>query len=317
MSCSKKNGIYFSVVIPLYNKGPHIERCISSVLNQTYKDFELVVVDDGSTDDGLSRLEKYSDPRICLYRKRNGGAASARNHGIRKAKGEYIAFLDADDEWDEKHLETISLLNAAVPNAVYLGTAYQRVSNGVVIRTIQLDNDEKFRVIDDYIDAFSKTMPLSHSSSTVIKKDVLLSIGGFPTEPRYFEDWNVWLKAAMLGTVAYSSKITATLHTDAVNRSANDYTAEKRLFSLKHLVASLEEFSTNKNVATVNYGIIIAKMLEDFLKGCILSKQLRLIDNCKNDEIFKYLGIKQRLLYLSRLNRILRKGYFLKNKISK
>ena len=89
--------IFFSIIIPLYNKAKYIENTIQSVLKQTFKNFEVIVVDDGSTDDGPEKVGLISDCRIRLIRKENGGVSSARNRGIAEARGENIAFLDADD----------------------------------------------------------------------------------------------------------------------------------------------------------------------------------------------------------------------------
>ena len=87
-----------SVIIPLYNGAAYIERSIHSVLNQTFQEFEIVVVDDGSTDDGPQRVTAFHLPHIRLIRKANGGVSAARNTGIREARYGLIAFLDADDE---------------------------------------------------------------------------------------------------------------------------------------------------------------------------------------------------------------------------
>ncbi len=91
------NEALFSVIIPLYNKEKNITQTIASVLSQSYKDFELVIVDDGSTDNSAGIVQSINDPRIKLFRKENGGVSSARNYGIEKASGEWILFLDADD----------------------------------------------------------------------------------------------------------------------------------------------------------------------------------------------------------------------------
>ena len=95
-----------SVIIPLYNKEKQIAHTLRSVLNQTYQDFEVVIVNDGSTDCSVSEVEKVGDSRIRLVHQKNGGVSAARNKGIEEAKYELLAFLDADDEWKLEYLET-------------------------------------------------------------------------------------------------------------------------------------------------------------------------------------------------------------------
>ncbi len=100
------------MIIPVYNGESFIEETINSVLNQTFKDFELIIVNDGSTDNTLSILAQFEDERISLYSKKNEGVSIARNFGFLKSKSKYIAFLDADDLWDEERLQlTIQFLD--------------------------------------------------------------------------------------------------------------------------------------------------------------------------------------------------------------
>lgn len=109
-----------SVVIPLYNKEKYIERALSSVLSQTYPPSEIIVVDDGSTDEGPERVLKFNDSRITLIRQENKGPGAARNAGLALARGKYIAFLDADDEW--------------LPNFLYKGISFlENVNHGVAV----------------------------------------------------------------------------------------------------------------------------------------------------------------------------------------
>ena len=88
-----------SVIVPVYNVREYIDRCVTSILQQTYKQFEILLIDDGSTDGSEKRCDNYkeSDERIRVYHKKNGGLSDARNCGIQKAKGEYLTFIDADD----------------------------------------------------------------------------------------------------------------------------------------------------------------------------------------------------------------------------
>src|SRR5690606_11857402 len=97
----------FSIVIPLYNKEQSVTNTLQSVLNQTYTEFEVVIVNDGSTDNSVEKVEAFNDPRIRLIHQANAGVSAARNKGIEEAKFEWIAFLDADDLWMENHLSTL------------------------------------------------------------------------------------------------------------------------------------------------------------------------------------------------------------------
>ena len=113
-----------SVVIPLFNKQDSIRSTIESVLAQSFRDFELIVVDDGSTDGSVDVVKAINDPRIRLIEKQNGGVSSARNEGIRNASYEYVAFLDGDDLWDSDYLREIVHLIEVFPEAGILGTSY-------------------------------------------------------------------------------------------------------------------------------------------------------------------------------------------------
>ena len=119
-----------SVVVPLFNKADCVERAIRSVLGQTVPCGEIIVVDDGSTDDGYRVVEAIEDSRVKLFRQDNQGPSSARNKGVAEAQGELVAFLDADDEWRPSFLETIVNLRAEYPEAGAYATAYQILEPG-------------------------------------------------------------------------------------------------------------------------------------------------------------------------------------------
>jgi glycosyltransferase involved in cell wall biosynthesis len=116
-----------TVVIPLYNGAQFITRSVKSVLGQTYPDFELIVVDDGSKDGGGELVREFKDSRLRLIRQVNAGVSAARNKGIKEGKGRYFAFLDADDEWDVGFLAAAIQLAVAFPRAGIYGTGYRMV----------------------------------------------------------------------------------------------------------------------------------------------------------------------------------------------
>jgi len=114
-----------SVIVPLYNKAPYVRRALDSVAAQTFGDFELIVVDDGSTDEGASVVESFGDGRVRLIRQENTGPGAARNRGINEARGEVLAFLDADDEWLPTYLEEgLRALDAAGPSVAAATCGY-------------------------------------------------------------------------------------------------------------------------------------------------------------------------------------------------
>jgi len=167
----------FSVVIPLYNKDKHITRAINSVLNQSYRKFEIIVVDDGSTDSGVIEVKKINDSRIRLVQQINLGVSSARNKGISLAKYNFVGFLDADDAWKPDFLETIYFLIKKYPEAGAYATAYEIInmkSERVLPRSIldmPQDWEGKFDDLSDLCEVIY--LPRTEGiSTTKIKKDL-------------------------------------------------------------------------------------------------------------------------------------------------
>lgn len=166
----------FTVVIPLYNKERHISRAIASVLNQTHRDLELIVVDDGSTDRGVSKVEMIKDPRIRIIKQENSGVSAARNRGITEASSEFIAFLDADDAWKPNFLEVIQSLIEDYPEAGAYGTGYEfsyQSSKRVLPNSILSFEKDWHGLVDDYFRA-AMSSPLLSASSVVIPKSYLI-----------------------------------------------------------------------------------------------------------------------------------------------
>lgn len=215
--------VNFSVIIPLYNKAPHIKRTISSVLEQTYVNFELIVVDDGSTDNSFEIVKKITDNRVRLIQQKNSGVSAARNRGIAEAKYELITFLDADDEWTSNLLETFVWMNEKYPQAGMIGSSYWIVDTDGEKKIPKFYNvPQKDGIIENYFKAAIKKNPTS-SSSVMTHKEVFNKLGGFPLNLKRGEDSFMWSKIALHYPVAFIDKPLAINYQNAVNRaSGND-----------------------------------------------------------------------------------------------
>lgn len=198
-----------SVVIPLYNKADKIERTLKSVFAQTFTDYEIIIVDDGSTDNSSEIVEKFNDARILLIRQKNAGVSAARNRGICEAKGEYIAFLDADDEWLPEYLEEVNSLREEFPycNAIAINYIHRYQTGKVIptiIRGINWKGDRG--ILDNYFEVASQSHPPIWTSAVSVRKDALKSVGGFPEEIKAGEDLLTWARLACRNKIAYSRR---------------------------------------------------------------------------------------------------------------
>lgn len=193
-----------SVIIPLYNKEREIAKAIDSVLNQSFRNFELLIIDDGSTDNSSSIAQNFKDERIQYYSKINGGVSSARNYGIKKAKYELIAFLDGDDWWSPDFLSVLTDLNNKYPDAGLWAGQYEQVNKKNELITLN-----RFpKIIEGYFYLYEHLFAV-WSSSILIKKSVFEECGYFDEELTHGEDTDMWIRIAMKHKVCYTNKIIA------------------------------------------------------------------------------------------------------------
>ena len=208
----------FSVIIPIYNKAAYIEKSILSVLNQTYTDFELIIINDGSTDHSLAlllELQAEHNHSFIVLNQENKGVSSARNNGVKVSKNDYIAFLDADDWWDVSYLEEMNILIQSFPEAGVYGSSYFKVKNGKTIPAIiGVDTSLKMGLID-YFQTYinSPYMPL-WTGSTVVKRTVFETENGFKKSLKMGEDFDLWVRIANKYPVAYLNKALAFYNQD-------------------------------------------------------------------------------------------------------
>lgn len=197
-----------SIIIPLYNKESSIATALDCVLAQTYQDFEVVVVDDGSTDEGAAVVEGYTDARIRLIRQANAGVSVARNRGIAEARGEYVAFLDADDEWKPEYLAEQHQLTLRYPQCDVFATNYQfRGSSGNKVSTIlrKLHSKNVDFEMENYFEVAYSSHPPLWTSAVMVRKCAIEDVGGFPVGIRSGEDLLTWARLAIKYKVAYTT----------------------------------------------------------------------------------------------------------------
>ncbi|MEE2730641.1 MAG: glycosyltransferase [Pseudomonadota bacterium] len=194
----------FSVVIPVYNVERYIEECIQSVLNQTYHNFEIICVDDGSPDGSIERVQRFNDPRIRIVRQKNRGLAAARNTGINASRGLYIALLDSDDAWHPtklaqhfKHLSSNPRLGVSYSASLFMDDHSKSMGLGQFPKLTHIDA----------ADIFCRN-PVGNGSAAVLRKSMLLAVArpaqADPQRIEYFdetmrqsEDVEFWLRLAL------------------------------------------------------------------------------------------------------------------------
>ncbi len=200
---------FFSIIIPLYNKEKFIENTIQSALNQTFLDFELIVVNDGSTDRSLEIVKAFKDQRIKIYTIRNGGVSRARNFGIQKATTNLIVLLDADDLWKSRHLEELYNLRNAHPNCGLYAMGYtKKFDNANPMNAHYFGLENYYGVVPDFFSA-STVDCVAWTSAVMIPKDIFKNIGYFNESLKSGQDTEMWIRIALNHKVAFCSIKTA------------------------------------------------------------------------------------------------------------
>ena len=250
----------FSVIIPLYNKAPYIRKALESVLAQTYTDYELIVVDDGSTDESASTVKtmlcevkggaettasRLSPLAFRLLKQQNSGVSAARNNGVAQAQGEYIAFLDADDWWEPTYLERMAQLIEDYPDAGLYACNYVYYKPGKTHVALNIPTG-----YINYPKAYyeSGAMPVT-SITAIMPRAVFDEMGGFPMGIKLGEDFLLWAKTAMHYPVAFLNEPLAWYNNDVpVNLRATrnlHHPNNHMLFRMDSIASSLSPFASN------------------------------------------------------------------------
>ena len=191
-----------SIIIPTYNREEFITETINSVLNQTYKDFEIIVVDDGSTDNTKQKLEPFKS-RIKLIEQKNSERAVARNNGVKNSSGEYIAFLDSDDLWIKNKLENqTNFLDEKKDFILTYGQSFRINEHGKPIKTAK-------RQIHGYSGNVFEELLFRNfivSATPLIRREHFERTTGFQTKYVPYEDWEFWIRLSLLGKFYFFNK---------------------------------------------------------------------------------------------------------------
>lgn len=229
----------FSIILPVYNKANTIVQAIDSIYSQTCQDFEIIIINDGSTDNLLDVLNKYAKP-IKVISQENKGVSVARNRGVDSAVGEYVCFLDADDMWYPNHLEEILNMMNRFPEVGYFGTCHKSsFPDGTVIDgNTRINKLGDVIFVEDLIGFVNKYGGVLNTNSVCVKRSIITD------EKIYFEpgeklgeDVDVWYRIALKHPIAISTKMTTLYRREystatVVTSNATDWCFAKRQQSI-------------------------------------------------------------------------------------
>jgi len=196
-----------SVIIPLYNKEAFIEQAVRSVLHQDFEDFELIIVNDGSTDGSLGIIENIQDERIRIIDQQNSGVSVARNVGIQEARFEWISFLDADDWWSENFLSSMMDAVRTYPDHRIFASGRTLIfPDGMKRYHHEYLPKEGMTNTENYFKVISKYLPLVNSSNCLISRELIVENGMFRPGQRKHEDHDLWIRLARNQDVVFINK---------------------------------------------------------------------------------------------------------------
>lgn len=301
---------FFSIIIPLYNKEKHVENTLKSVLAQSFQDFEIIIVNDGSTDGSLSEVSKIKDERIKIFSIENQGVSHARNYGIERSNADFIAFLDADDNWYPNHLEDLKNLIAKFPDCGVYATGYESVFNGHnTFKAKFKDIDDDFiGIVNDYFH-HSLMNQIAWTSAVVIPKKILSIYGRFDVSLRAGEDTDLWTRIALHEKVAFDAKISAqkVLSQSRNHLSKSIHTLDKMNFLNKFKDNELENESFKMYMDYNRYSIAIERKMASDVENLKLVKQQINLNNLNNKQRILLQMPSAILISLKRLQNFLQK----------
>lgn len=280
---------FFSVIIPLYNKEDYIAETLKSVLNQNFTDFEIIIIDDGSTDESIKVISQFNDPRINIIQQSNKGVSFARNLGIEHAKADYIALLDADDLWYENHLFQLKKQIELFPDAGLYCNNYKIFHKENVSRNAKFNFNysEQCLIVEDFFKA-SIINSIAWTSAVGFSKEKFINIGEFNTDLKTAQDLDLWIRFALQFKVSFNPSITMTYKFFVDNSlSKNEYNAIRYDFISNYAKEELQNPSLKLYLDLNRYALAIRSKIND---------EIGLYKKLKKEIDYKNLNYKQKIL---------------------
>lgn len=219
---------FFTVIIPLYNKENFIESTLKSVLNQSFEDFEVLIINDGSTDKSEEKVLNFKDPRIHYFHKENGGVSTARNFGIEKAQSDFITFIDADDYWYPDFLQEMFENIGRFPELKVFSAAIEvETSKKVIPSSYSIIKTGDCEIVNYFNASFKETAICT--SCAVFHKSIFEEIGNFDTKIKSGQDTDLWIRIGLVYPILFSWKILARYVYDPKSLSKNKLHSSKKL----------------------------------------------------------------------------------------
>lgn len=280
---------FFSVIIPLYNKESYIKNTLKSVINQSFTDFEIIIIDDGSTDESLNLAYQFQDSRITIIEQKNQGPSVARNKAINIAKGKYIAPIDADDIWYKNHLLELKSLINSFPNAGLFCNNYEIKLDDNLIKKANFNfsyNSEHIE-IPNFFDANIYNY-IPSSSSTAFLKSSFIKLGTYNTSLRTGQDLDLWIRFALKYKVVFNPNITMTYnHYDDSSLSKSSYNLDRYNYISYYKEEEKQNPSLKKYLDVNRYAVSLR---------CKVNNEKELYRKLKKEINYKNLNAKQMLL---------------------